>query len=162
MADDELRGPIDTLLAPLATIEPAQRQRGHSIARRDRLIGVALSLIAVLLLTAATWATLELTSSAERSPVSPGQPLACLNLVGGSATHAEDVLGQQNLAIDWRIAVYQAPDGKTWTTTEVGSVAADAIVEDVARADATTVYVFVHHADDPYAPTATPPACPSP
>lgn len=162
MADDELRPAIDALLAPLATMKPAQRPRGRSIARRDRLIGVVFLVVAVLLVAAATWATLELTSSAERSPVSPGQPLACLNLVGGSATHAEDVLGQQNLAIDWRLAVYQAPDGKTWTTTEVGSVAADAIVEDVARADATTVYVFVHRADDPYAPTPTPPACPSP
>jgi hypothetical protein len=159
MADDDLAQRVDDWLVPLATIPPARRERGRPIARRDRIVGFVLVAIVVFVITGATWAILNATSSPRRSPVSPGQPLSCLGLVGHGATKAERVLEARGLDVSWRLVLYQAPNGKLSTTTAISTPPAHSIVEDVVQAAPDRVYVFVHHAADRYAPTPTASGC---
>lgn len=121
MPDDGLIGQIDMLLAPLSEVRPAQRSSGRSIARRDRLTALALLLIVLVVATAATWTTVELTDTPQASPVSPGQPLACLGLVGGSAEHAQGMLSARDLIIHWRPGCVQ-PDRRKERDDNRGSL----------------------------------------
>jgi hypothetical protein len=157
---EDLRHLIDELVAPMSQIAPADRRRGRAVARRHALIAVALVALLVLVAIAATWATLDLTASPERSPVSRHNQLACLDLVGGSAAHAEDTLKSLDYSIEWRFVTYDPPDGQTFTTTAPESVEPTTIVEDAAQGHDGSVIVFVHAADDTLAPPPTPAPCP--
>jgi hypothetical protein len=120
---------------------------------------LALALVAVAI--GATWATVELAASPTPTPVSPGQPLSCLNLIGGTATHARDVLQARGEAISWRLVTYKPPDGATWTTTRIDAPSTPVIVEHVLGTSPGGVIVFVQGADDPYAkPPVRPPCSP--
>jgi hypothetical protein len=128
--------------------------------RRHTIIAVALACCLLMILAlAATWAAFDLTASPEPTPVSPGGQLGCLQLVAGSAGHAEQVLGQRGYDIHWKLISYQAPSGETFDTTEPPSVPS-AIVEDLDVNNGASVVVFVHLAADPYAPPIAPLGCP--
>jgi hypothetical protein len=155
----DLERQIDELLAPLARIAPAERSERRSVSRSYTLVAIAIAVGLAMLAVGATWAVYELTVSPPPTPVSPHGSLACLDLVAGDAGHAESVLSAHGYTIEWKFLRYEAPDGKMFTTSSPSSVAASAIVEDVDAGTAGHVLVFVHAADDPYAPTPTPLGC---
>jgi hypothetical protein len=158
---DELERRVDEIVAPLAGLRGAQRKAGPNRVRRHTIIAVILACCLLMLLAlAATWAALDLSASPEPTPVSPGGQLGCLELVAGSAGHAEQVLGQRGYEIHWKLISYEAPSGKTFATTDPSSVPSSAIVEDIEANDEASVVVFVHLATDPYAPPTAPLGCP--
>jgi hypothetical protein len=149
---------IDEILAPLGEITPADRRRGRPvIARHHRLAALAIALL-VLLGVGATYAAYRFEASATPTPISPGGSLACLDLVGRSASHAHSLLAKRDLHIVWRLTHYSA-DGKHFTTTAPHSVPGDAIVEDAVSDGAGHVLLFVHLHGDAHAPAASPPRC---
>jgi hypothetical protein len=157
--NDHLDGRIREILAPLDHLTPATRGDSNRLRRRERvLVAVAIVLVLVVGL-AATWAALDLTASPKATPVSPGGGLACLNIVGGRADDAEDVLARKGYAISWRQLTYQPPTGQMFTTTAPDAVPDTAVVEDVETEGDSRVLVFVHDRDDPYAPKVDPLAC---
>jgi hypothetical protein len=157
---DEERQLIDELLAPLAQISPAQRARGRSIERRHRLIALALAALLLLLLLGATWPALDLTASPERTPDAPGHSLGCLKLVGGDAAHAEAALSARGYEVHWGLVTYEPPNGQMFVRRLVPNVAPSDVVEDIEVDQAGDILVFVHQADDIYAPPINPPDCP--
>lgn len=157
---EDLKHLIDDLIRPMAHITPADRHRARFVARRRILMAAILAALLVLIAIAATWATLDLTASPERSPVSQHRQLGCLDLVGASAAHAEKTLTPLGYSIEWRFVTYDPPDGQTFTTTAARSVGPTTIVEDVVRGQGASVIVFVHAADDAFAPPPRPAPCP--
>jgi hypothetical protein len=155
----DLERQIDELLAPLARIAPAERRERRSVTRRYTLVAVAVAVVLAMLAAGATWAVYKLTASPSPTPVSPRGSLACLDLVAGNADHAARVLTAHGYTIEWKFLRYEAPDGKMFTTSSPSSVAASAIVEDVDADAAGHILVFVHAADDPFAPPSTPLGC---
>jgi hypothetical protein len=156
----DLERRVDSLVAPLGAISPARRDRGRPVVRRHAVLAAVAAVVLVLLAAGATWAAIELTATPDTTPVSPGGRLACLGLVGGRADHARQVLDDRGYPIQWRLVTYNPPDGATWTATAAADVPADSVVERVA-ASATGVLVFVHRADDAYAPVPRPSTCDS-
>jgi hypothetical protein len=155
----DLEHQIAGLLEPLETISPARRANGRRRRRRELVLACLVALALFVVAVGATYVTIELTASPQSAPISAHGSLACLDLVGGRADHAESILNQRSYTIEWRLKTYQAPDGQTFTTTNPPSVAPDAVVEDVESSGDGVVLVFVHGSDDPYAPTPTPPPC---
>jgi hypothetical protein len=159
MRDDE-RQLIDELLAPLRQISPAQRARGRSVERRHRLIALALAGLLLLLVLGATWTALDLTASPDRMPDAPGRSLGCLKLVGGDAAHAEAMLSARGYEVRWGLVTYEPPNGQMFVRGLVPDVAASDVVEEIEFDQTGDVLVFVHRADDLYAPPVNPPDCP--
>jgi hypothetical protein len=156
----DLREIVDGIVAPLAGIAPAERGRGRDLRRRRLVVLLAASVAFLLLAVAAAWTVMELTAEPAPTPVSPSGRLSCLDLVGGTAGHAENVLHDRGYTVEWSLLRYQPPDGRMFTQTAESSVAKTAIVEDVEQGDGNAVTVFVHAADDAYAPTPKPFPCP--
>jgi hypothetical protein len=111
----------------------------------------------VLLALAATWTAFEL--SAEPAQAPQGQ-LACLDLVGGTAGRAEDILRRRGYEVKWSLLRYEPPDGSMFSQTDSISVPATSIVDEIEATGARTATVFVHAADDTYAPVPKPVPCP--
>jgi hypothetical protein len=156
---DDLERLVGDLLAPLNDIAPAQRSRGRAVIRRHHLLAVVVAALVVVLAAGATWATLQFTASPTPTPVSPGQPLACLGLVGGTAGDAQTILSDHGYAIEWHLATFNPPDGSTFTVVAQASVPADAIVRQVLGSSPDTVIVVVSLPSDTYAPPVTPEPC---
>jgi hypothetical protein len=157
MSERDLIRVVDEIVAPLASIQPAERIHARNTRRRE-LVAIAIAVLLLLIAVAATVAAYELTAEADPTPVSPGGSLACLDLVAGTAGHAERVLGDRGYRIEWQLLDYQA--GGFFSQTQPDSVASSAVVEDVEAAEDRTVIVFVHAADDPDAPVPRPVPCP--
>jgi hypothetical protein len=154
----DLREIVDGIVAPMAGIAPAERRRARRRDRQRLVLALVLVTAVVLIAVATAWKVLESTEPAP-TPVSPGGELACLDLVGGTAARAEGVLRDRGFVIEWRLVRYHA-DGATFTATTEAAVPQSAIVEDVDRGRDATAIVFVHAADDAYAPIPVPLPCP--
>jgi hypothetical protein len=155
----DLERQVDEQLAPLKTIASARRVDGRGRRGREFVYASLVTAALLVLAIGATYLTIELTASPQPAPVSEHGSLACLDLVGGSAGHAETVLRQSGYEIKWRFETFDPPDGKTFTTTTPATVPTDAVVEDVESGGDGAVLVFVHAVDDAYAPSPTPPPC---
>lgn len=155
----ELEDQVAELLRPLKTISPARRANGRNRRRRDLVFASLIALVLLVVAVGATYVTIEMTASPESAPISAHGSLACLDLIGGRADHAETIMKQRGYTISWRLKIYDPPEGKTFTTTSPASVAPDAIVEDIESGGDGVVLVFVHAPDDTHAPTPTPPPC---
>jgi hypothetical protein len=155
----DLEHQVDRIVAPLGGIAPATRGSGRPVARRHAILGVAVAVLMAAVALGTTWAVLDATATPDEGPASPGQPLACLGVVGGTAAHAERVVTAAGYTVEWRLVVYasdQSFDSKT-----VASPPPDAVVEQVAVGTEGRLIILAHAADDPNAPPpAAPPPCP--
>jgi hypothetical protein len=149
---------VDGIVAPLGGIAPATRGSGRPVARRHAVLGVAVAVLMAAVALGATWAVLDATATPDEGPASPGQPLACLGVVGGTAANAEQVVEAAGYTIDWRIEIWNA-DGTT-DQAAASVPAPDDVVEQVALGTEGQLVILVHAADDPNAPAVTPPPCP--
>jgi hypothetical protein len=155
----DLEHQVDRIVAPLGGIAPATRGSGRPVARRHAILGVAVAVLMAAVALGTTWAVLDATATPDEGPASPGQPLACLGVVGGTAAHAEQVVTAAGYTIRWRLLVYTA-DGN-FQSNRVASVPSDAVVEQVAVGTEGQLIILAHAADDPNAPPPTaPPPCP--
>jgi len=154
---------VAQLLAPLADVEPVtlpgpaarRARRRWSGARRVAILGVAAALA-----TAATGFALDelLIRPANISPISPGQPFACANLVGAPATRAALYFTIRHVPVAWRLTRYPAPGtGGLGETTSPIAPPPGSIVEDVQSGPGDGVIVFLRGGDDPNAPPLRPP-----
>lgn len=159
MSDLEHR--IDLIVAPLGGISPATRGSGRPVARRHRILAIAVAVLAAAVALGATWAVLDATATPDEGPANPGRPLGCLGVVGGTAGHAEQVAEKAGFTISWRLVVYAA-DG-SFESNPVARVGADDVVEQAALGTGGELVLLVH---DPADPNAPPPpaeqACPGP
>jgi hypothetical protein len=152
---------IDRIVAPLGRISPATRGSGRPVARRHAILGVAVAVLAAAVALGATWAVLDATATPDEGPASPGRPLGCLGVVGGTAEHARQVAEKAGYTIQWNLVVY-ADDG-SFRSDAVANPPAGAIVEQVATGTAGQLVILVHAPDDPNAPPpASQPDCPGP
>jgi hypothetical protein len=158
--NDQERQLIDEMLAPLRQISPARRDRGRSIERRHRKIALVFAAFLLLLVLGATWTALDLTASPKPTPDVPGGSLGCLKLVGGDAAHAAQVLSERGYEVHWGLATYEPPNGQMFVRRLVPTVGASDVVEEIELDQTGAVLVFVHQADDLYAPPVNPPDCP--
>jgi len=155
----DLEHQVDRIVAPLGGIAPATRGSGRPVARRHAILGVAVAVLMAAVALGTTWAVLDATATPDEGPASPGQPLACLGVVGGTAAHAEQVITAAGYTIQWRLLVYT--DDGNFQSTPVASAPSDAVVEQVAAGTEGQLIILVHAADDPNAPPpAAPPPCP--
>jgi hypothetical protein len=155
----DLEHQVDRIVAPLGGIAPATRGSGRPVARRHAILGVAVAVLMAAVALGTTWAVLDATATPDVGPASPGRPLACLGVVGGTAAHAERVVTAAGYTAEWRLVVY-APD-QTFDSKTVASPPPDAVVELVAPATDGHLVILVHAADDANAPpVAPPPPCP--
>ena len=155
----DLEHQVDRIVAPLGGIAPATRGSGRPVARRHAILGVAVAVLMAAVALGTTWAVLDATATPDEGPASPGQPLACLGVVGGTAAHAEQVITAAGYTIQWRLLVYT--DDGNFQSTLVASAPSDAVVEQVAVGTEGQLIILVHAADDPNAPPpAAPPPCP--
>lgn len=156
----DLERQVDRLVAPLGGIAPATRGSGRPVARRHAVLGVAVAVLMAAVALGATWAVLDATATPDEGPASPGQPLACLGVVGGSAAHAEQVVEAAGYTIRWQLVVWH-DDGQNFDSDTVATPPADAVVEQVALGTEGQLIVLIHAADDSNAPAVTPaPPCP--
>ena len=157
----ELEHQIDRIVAPLGGIAPATRGSGRPVARRHAILGVAVAVLMAAVALGATWVVLDATATPDEGPASPGGPLACLGVVGGTASHGERVLTAAGYTIQWRLLVY-ADDG-SFDSTPVAGPPAGAVVDQAALGTNGQLVLIVHATDDPNAPPPPPPPdCPSP
>lgn len=155
----DLEHQVDRIVAPLGGIAPATRGSGRPVARRHAILGVAVAVLMAAVALGTTWAVLDATATPDEGPASPGQPLACLGVVGGTAAHAERVVTAAGYTIQWRLLVYT--DDGNFQSNRVASVPSDAVVEQVAVGTEGQLIILAHAADDPHAPPpAAPPPCP--
>jgi len=155
----DLEHQVDRIVAPLGGIAPATRGSGRPVARRHAILGVAVAVLMAAVALGTTWAVLDATATPDEGPASPGQPLACLGVVGGTAAHAEQVVTAAGYTIQWRLLVYT--DDGDFQSNRVASVPSDAVVEQVAVGTEGQLIILAHAADDPHAPPpAAPPPCP--
>jgi len=155
----DLEHQVDRIVAPLGGIAPATRGSGRPVARRHAILGVAVAVLMAAVALGTTWAVLDATATPDEGPASPGQPLACLGVVGGTAAHAEQVITAAGYTIQWRLLVYT--DDGNFQSTLVASAPSDAVVEQVAVGTEGQLIILVHVANDPNAPPpAAPPPCP--
>jgi hypothetical protein len=157
----DLEHQIDRIVAPLGRISPATRGSGRPVARRHAILGVAVAVLAAAVALGATWAVLDATATPDEGPASPGQPLGCLGIVGGTAGHAQQVAEQAGYTVSWRVVV-TAADG-TFESDTVAQVPPDDIVDQVALGTDGQLVILVHSPDEANAPPPTPePGCPAP
>jgi hypothetical protein len=155
----DLEHQVDRIVAPLGGIAPATRGSGRPVARRHAILGVAVAVLMAAVALGTIWAVLDATATPDEGPASPGQPLACLGVVGGTAAHAERVVTAAGYTIQWRLLVYT--DDGNFQSTLVASAPSDAVVEQVAVGTEGQLIILVHAANDPNAPPpAAPPPCP--
>src|SRR5512132_2862118 len=107
---------------------PATRGSGRPVARRHAILGVAVAVLAAAVALGATWAVLDATATPDEGPTSPGQPLACLGIPGGTAAHAQRVAEAAGYTIEWRFEVWNA-DGRSSNEVENATIPPDAVVE---------------------------------
>ncbi len=155
----DLEHQVDRIVAPLGGIAPATRGSGRPVARRHAILGVAVAVLMAAVALGTTWAVLDATATPDEGPASPGQPLACLGVVGGTAAHAEQVVKAAGYTLEWRLLVY-AEDGNP-QSDRVASPPPDAVVEQVAVGTEGQLIILTHAATDPNAPPpVAPPPCP--
>ena len=142
---------IDQIVAPLGAIRPATRGSGRPVARRHTALGAAVAVLLAAVALGATWAVLDATATPDEGPTSPGRPLACLGLVGGTAAHAEQVAKAAGYTVQWRFEVWD-PGGRSSNEVPDAKIPADAVVEQVAVGTEGQLFIIVHAADDPNAP----------
>jgi len=80
----DLEHQVDRIVAPLGGIAPATRGSGRPVARRHAILGVAVAVLMAAVALGTTWAVLDATATPDEEPTSPGQPLACLGIPGGT------------------------------------------------------------------------------
>jgi hypothetical protein len=152
---------IDRIVAPLGGISPALRGSGRPVARRHAILGVAVAVLAAAVALGATWAVLDATATPDEGPASPGQPLGCLGIVGGTAAHAEQVAENAGYTLSWRV-ITTAADG-TFESDTVSSVPPDDIVDQVAVGSDGQLVIIVHSPEEVNAPPPVPESgCPDP
>lgn len=151
----DLEHQIDRIVAPLGAISPATRGSGRPVARRHTALGVAVAVLLAAVALGATWAVLDATATPDESPISPGQPLACLGVVGGTAAHAQQVAEAAGYAVTMRLEVWHA-GGRASDEGPADAIKPDAVVEQVAPGTDSQLVIIVHAADDPNAPPVAP------
>jgi hypothetical protein len=160
MSDLELQ--IDRIVAPLGAISPATRGTGRPVARRHTVLGVAVAVLLAAVALGPTWAVLDATATPDEGPTSPGGPLACLGISGGTAAHAQQVAEAAGYTIVWRFEVWSS-DGASSEEVPNATIAPDDVVEQAALGTNGELVIIVHAADDPNAPPPAPESgCPSP
>jgi hypothetical protein len=158
----DLEHQIDRIVASLGAISPATRGTGRPVARRHTVLGVAVAVLLAAVALGASWAVLDATATPDEAPTSPGQPLACLGIPGGTAAHAQQVAEAAGYTIEWRFEVW-SPDGRSSNEVKNATIAPDDVVEQAALGTDGRLVIIVHAADDPNAPSAAPESgCPSP
>lgn len=157
----DLEHQIDRIVAPLGAISPATRGTGRPVARRHAVLGIVVAVVLAAVALGTTWAVLDATATPHEGPTSPGQPLACLGIVGGNAGHAQKVAEAAGYTISWRFVTWGS-DG-TLDSDPVANVKPDDVVEQAAPGTDGRLVILVHAADDPNAPAAPPESgCPGP
>jgi hypothetical protein len=157
---NSLEHQVDRIVAPLGGIAPATRGSGRPVARRHAVLGVAVAVLMAAVALGATWAVLGATATPDEGPASPGRPLSCLGVVGGTAAHAEQVVEAAGYTIQWQLVVW-APDHVNFDSNTVANPPSDAVVEQVAVGAEGQLVILVHAADDANAPPVqAPPPCP--
>jgi hypothetical protein len=152
---------IDRIVAPLGGISPATRGSGRPVAHRHAVLGVAVAVLAAAVALGATWAVLDATATPHEGPASPGQPLGCLGVIGGTAEHAQQVAEAAGYTISWRLVVYAA-DG-SFESNPVSQVQPNDVVEQAALGTEGQLVILVRAPDDPNAPrSARQSGCPGP
>ena len=158
----DLEHQIDRIVAPLGAISPATRGTGRAVARRHTVLGVAVAVLLAAVALGTTWAVLDATATPDEGPASPGQPLACLGITGGSAAHAEQVAKAAGYSIVWRFHVWGS-DGKSSDEVPNATIDPNDVVELAALGTGGELVILVHAAGDPNAPPVAPESgCPSP
>src|SRR6266545_1281640 len=158
----DLEHQIDRIVAPLGAIIPATRGTGRPVARRHAVLGVSVAVLLAAVALGTTWAVLDATATPDEGPTSPGQPLACLGVVGGTAAHAEQVAEAAGYTIQWRFEVWGS-DGKSSNEVPNATINPDDVVELAVLGTEGQLVILVHAADDPNAPPVAPDSgCPSP
>jgi hypothetical protein len=158
----DLEHQIDRIVAPLGAISPATRGTGRPVARRHAVLGVAVAVLLAAVALGATWAVLDATATPDEGPASPGQPLACLGITGGTAAHAKQVAEAAGYTIVWRFEVW-SPDGTSSAEVPNATIEPDDVVEMAALGTGGELVILVHAPDDPNAPPAPPESgCPNP
>ena len=158
----DLEHQVNQIVAPLGAISPATRGSGRPVARRHAALAVTLAVLLAAVALGATWAVLDTTATPDEGPTSPGQPLACLGIPGGTAAHAEQVAKAAGYRIVWRFEVWE-PGGRSSNEVPDAKIDADAVVERVAPGTDGQLVIIVHAADDPNAPPTPPESgCASP
>jgi hypothetical protein len=105
---------------------------------------------------------LDATATPDAGPTSPGQPLACRGIPGGTAAHAQRVAEAAGYTIVWRFEVWN-PDGRSSDEVPNATIAPDDVVEFAALGTNGQLVIIVHAPDDPNAPPVAPESgCPSP
>ena len=95
-------------------------------------------------------------------PASPGQPLACRGVTGGSAAHARQVAEAAGYSIVWKFRVWSS-DGKSSDEVPSATIDPNDVVELAALGTGGQLVILVHAADDPNAPPVAPESgCPNP
>jgi hypothetical protein len=158
----DLEHQIDRIVAPLGAISPATRGTGRPVARRHTVLGIVVAVLLAAVALGATWAVLDATATPDEGPTSPGQPLACLGIPGGTAAHAQRVAEAAGYTIEWRFEVWN-PDGRSSNEVKNATIPPDAVVEQAVPGTDGRLVILVHAADDPNAPPVAPESgCPSP
>jgi hypothetical protein len=158
----DLEHQIDRIVAPLGAITPATRGTGRPVARRHTVLGVVVAVLLAAVALGATWAVLDATATPDEGPTSPGQPLACLGIPGGTAAHAQQVAEAAGYTIEWRFEAW-SPDGRSSNEVKDATIAPDDVVEQAALGTDGRLVIMVHAADDPNAPSVAPESgCTSP
>ena len=179
--DDDV---VRQLLAPLERVQPVSR-RHRPRARRSRawLIAAASAGVAILVFASlATAGAFGPFGPLHGASITPNPPtlttaatsdLAC-RLIGQSAGKAETLLNQSGYQIEWRFQHWGTQTARSGNgntpgavtggyASEPSTVPADSVVWDIGvdSRSPKTLLVFVQAANDPNAPTITPPNCQS-
>ena len=158
----DLEHQIDRIVAPLGAISPATRGTGRPVARRHTVLGVAVAVLLAAVALGTTWAVLDATATPDEGPASPGQPLACHGIPGGTAAHAQQVAEAAGYTIEWRFEVWGS-DGRSSDEVPNATIDPSDVVEMTALWTGGQLVILVHAADDPNAPPVAPESgCPSP
>ena len=157
----DLEHQIDRIVAPLGAISPATRGTGRPSRAGTR----SWASRSPSSWPRSRWAPHGRCSTRPRhraGPASPGQPLACHGIPGGTAAHAQQVAEAAGYTIEWRFEVWNS-DGRSSNEVPNATIAPDDVVELAALGTGGQLVILVHAADDPNAPPVAPESgCPSP
>jgi len=158
----DLEHQIDRIVAPLGAISPATRGTGRPVARRHAVLGIVVAVVLAAVALGTTWAVLDATATPDEGPTSPGGPLACLGITGGTAAHAQKAAEAAGYTISWRFHVWNA-DGRSFDEVPDAKIDPGDVVEFAALGTEGELVIQVHAPDDPNAPPVPPESgCPAP
>jgi hypothetical protein len=143
-------------LAPLGLLSPATGTSERNRPRPLRALAVLLAVVGALSVGGIAVARVTFVDHASpaRSPRSLGAGVACNDLIGMDARRAAELLAKRGVQPSWRLTRYVDPaqhGGVVGYASSVAAPPAGTVVEDVSRADGTTI-VFLRGHNDSNAP----------